>query len=133
MARKISRRALATYGADQLLEGVALEPITQQIAAYLVESHRIKELDLLVRDIQTILAERGHVFGEVVSAYELSEATKKSIQEFTKQATGASDVRLEAVVDPAVLGGVKLRLPGKEYDATIARSLTTLRTRYKKA
>lgn len=133
MARKLSRRALADYAADQLLKGDALEAVTAQLAAYLVESRRTKEVELLVRDIQAILAERGHVFGEVVSAYDLSETTKQSIQQFTKQATGASAVTLESVVDPAVLGGIKLRLPGKEYDATIARSLTTLRTRYKKA
>ncbi|MFZ1250599.1 MAG: F0F1 ATP synthase subunit delta [Candidatus Microsaccharimonas sp.] len=133
MARKLSRRSVATYIAKQMVDGAQVRTLAQQLAAYLVESRRTSEIDLVLRDIQYYLAEKGYLSCTVTSAFELSDATRKLIEAFAKNTTGATTVTLESVVDPTVLGGIKISLPGKEFDATIARSLTTLRTRYKKA
>ncbi|HWT40655.1 MAG TPA: F0F1 ATP synthase subunit delta [Dongiaceae bacterium] len=133
MPRKVSRRLLAEYVADQLEAGTASKKITRQLAAYLLENGRDKELELVLRDVQSALAARGSVSGTITTAFELDQATKKSLETFTKQKTGAKHVTLDAAVDPTVLGGVKLSLPGKELDATIARMLTTLQTKYRKA
>lgn len=133
MPRKLSRRLLAEYVADQLEAGVASKKIAWQLAAYLLENGRDKELELILRDVQTALAVRGSVSGTITSAFELDQATKKSLEAFAKQKTGAKHVSLDATIDPKVLGGIKLSLPGKELDATIARMLTTLQTKYRKA
>lgn len=133
MAKKVSRRALAMYIADQIVYGTNVKPLAKQLAAYLIDTKRTKELDLIVRDVEFYLAEQGHVSGTVTSAYALSKETLDSLETFVKKQTSAKAVRLDTQVDESVLGGVKINLPGKEFDATIARALTTLKTRYKKA
>jgi F-type H+-transporting ATPase subunit delta len=133
MARKLSRRAITEHIAQALLDGESKQKLIDQLAAYLIENRRTNELSLMVRDIQYFLAEKGQVSGTIVSAFELSEATRQSIETFVKAESGADAVELDTVIDPSVLGGVRLALPGKELDTTISRKITLLKTRYKKA
>ncbi len=133
MARKLSRRSLAKYVATHLAEGKPQKDIAMQLAAYLMLSHRTRELPVIVRDVQYYLAEHGHIAGTVTSAHSLSDATVKAIESFTKQKTGANNVSLDQEIDESLIGGVKLEIPGYEFDSTIARQLTLLKTRYNKA
>lgn len=133
MARKLSRRALALHVATHLVNGKPQKEIAQQLAAYLIWTRRTRELSIIVRDIQFYLAEHGHVAGTVTSARDLSADTLKEIKTFTRDKTGAKNVSLDIDVDESLIGGIKLEIPGYELDTTIARQLTTLKTRYKKA
>lgn len=133
MARKLSRRHLAQHVARHLAEGKSQKDITTQLAAYLISTRRTRELNLIIRDIQFYLSEQGHIAGTVTSAHELSASTLKAIESFAKEKTGAKSVSLDKEVNEALIGGIKLELPGFELDTTIARQLTTLKTRYRKA
>ena len=133
MARKLSRHDLAQYVVRQLTSGASQQRTVLQLAAYLIENGRTNESDTIIRDISVALAEQGHVSGIITSAHELSVATKKAIELYVKEKTGAAHSVLDAVVDESVLGGIRLELPGRELDTTIARQLTLLTTRYKKA
>jgi F0F1-type ATP synthase delta subunit len=42
-------------------------------------------------------------------------------------------VTLSNMVNSEVIGGVKITVPGRELDQTVARQLTVLKTRFKKA
>ncbi len=128
---KLSRRSIALHVANQLLTAHHKQVI-MQLAAYLVETHRTKELALVVRDIEFYLAEAGSVSGTVTSAFDLTAQTKQAIETYIKQHTNAKNVELNHVVDPTVIGGVKINVPGHELDATVRRSLTILKTRYRK-
>lgn len=133
MARKLSRRSIATYVAGQLADGAEQVPLVMQLAGFLIETGRTGEVDLLVRDIELYLSEKGHLTGTIITAHQLSAATKQAIEAYAKQKTGATTVTLDAVQDTVVLGGLKLQIPGHELDMTIARQLMTLKTRHKKA
>lgn len=130
MARRLSRRQLAQYVAGQLAHNN--DGVVRQLAAYLVTTRRTKEVDVLIRDITYYLAEYGTLLTSVTSAFELSDTLKKSVKQFIKASTGAKKIVLEEHSDPSVLGGLKIAIPGKEYDNTIAAQLTTLRTLAKK-
>lgn len=134
MARKLSRRSISSYIADQLIAGETTEKdIATQLAAYLIDTRRTKEATTILRDIDHYLADKGHVLGTITSAFSLDASTKELLEAYAKRQTGASYVNLDEITDPSVLGGVKITLPGKELDATIARQLTVLKTRFKKA
>lgn len=133
MARKLSRRDLATYFANEALKGTSVKKLSRQLAAYLIETGRTKELSLMLREIQYRLSEKGYVMGTVTTAHALTDATRKAITTYAKKHSSATTLHLDSIVDSSVLGGMKLDLPGHELDATIARQLTTLKTKYKKA
>jgi len=132
MPGRLSRRAVAAYVATGLIDGKNKKALLTQLAGYLVESKRTKELDLIVRDIEFNLAEKGHVNATITSAYDLSTETKKALEAFVKKKTNATKVSLSNMVDPSVLGGIKIATAGRELDQTVAHQLTVLKTRLKK-
>lgn len=123
MAQRVSRRKLATYAAQQLATGVSSREVLQQIAAYLVSTRRTREQELLVRDIEAALSEKGIVIADIASASPLSAKLSDEI----KKVVGASSLQVRATVDPTLLGGVRIDIPGKRFDGTIRRKLSVLK------
>jgi F0F1-type ATP synthase delta subunit len=133
MPGRISRRSIAAYIASGLIEGKDKKALLQELAGFLVDSKRTKELDMIISDIEFQLSDNGIVQTIVTSAADLGAETKKAIQSFVKQKTKATQVSLSSIVDPSVIGGIKIAVPGYELDQTIAHQLTVLKTRFKKA
>ena len=125
MATKLSRRKISEYYADQLLAGD--KNVAKQLAAYLIETRRLREVELITRDIEDALARKGVVVAEVESAHNLTDATRSALTSYLKQATQASRVQLKESVQPELLGGVRLTVPGAEMDASIKRKIMKLR------
>jgi F-type H+-transporting ATPase subunit delta len=126
MAARLSRRKIAIFVTNKLLAGnhQALE-VMRELAAYLVTERRTRELDLIVRDIEEMLADSGVVVADVASARPLSEAMKTEVAAML----GASSVQLRESVDEALLGGIRIDTPGKRFDGTIRHKLTALRAK----
>lgn len=131
MARRISRRAVSSHVAERLLAGDF--EVIKALAAYLIETRQTRNVELFVRDIESVMLAKGHAIVDVTAAFELADKTKAEIAKFVTEKTNANNVEIRESVDPSVIGGLKLQLPGKEMDATIARHLTVLKTRFKKA
>lgn len=125
MAVRVSRRKIASYYADELLAGKT--DIATRLAALLLDTGRVRELDLIVRDIEDALETRGVVVADIASAHTLSQATQKDITAFLKKQSDAKEVHLRVNVDQALLGGVRINVPGRELDTTLRRKLTLLK------
>lgn len=123
MHDKISRRKLAQYVADQLSAGAALDAVLQELAAYLIDTGRTREVALVIRAIEDTLAERGTVLARVTTATELTSELRRDIEVMI----GARQVTIDATIDPSVIGGVRIETPGKVLDATVQRKLLALR------
>lgn len=132
MAVRLSRRKIAEYIAAQVTEGGSIKELATSLAAFLIDTRRTTEIELIIRDIQFQLAERGVVLASVVSVEKLSDVTKKAIIDMVKERTTAKTVELNQFVDPSVLGGVRIDIPGRQLDATIFRRLSLLTTNNKK-
>ena len=76
----ISRRKIASHVVSRLLKGDAATSVLNELAAYLVDSKRTKEADLIIRDIEATLATRGTVLAHITSARSLESAAKLAIQ-----------------------------------------------------
>lgn len=120
--QKLSRRKLAAYIADQYDKGVPLQRSMRELAAYLVETGRTREAQLIVRAIEDELEARGTVVVTVTSARALSAAMRREIAALI----GAKKLELRETVDPDVIGGVRVETPSALLDATIQRKLTLL-------
>lgn len=120
--QKLSRRKIADYVAGQYAAGAPLHKLVKQVAAHLVETGRTRESELVTRAILDALAARGIVAATVTAAHPLSQNLEQSI----KQMLGR-DVRITTVVDPLVLGGVRIESPGQQLDTTLLRNITAIR------
>ncbi len=120
---KLSRRKIAAYFADELIAG---RSVVRPLAAYLVESKRVREALLVIRDIEAALADRGVLLADVSSARELASETERELTNYLKQSTGARDVKIRSHVDPHLLGGVRIDTPGNRLDKTLRHKLNQL-------
>lgn len=84
--RLVSRRKLAKYAAEQLLAGN--DAVLEEIAGFLVHEKHEREVELLARDIEAELAERGTVVATVESATPLDEVTKDAIKRLLSSNSG---------------------------------------------
>lgn len=122
MQGKLSRRKIAKYVADSVCDGAVPSQVIDQLSAYLIETKRQRELTLVVRSIEDELTERGTVVASVVSAFPLGD----ELRSILTAKINAPDVRLHEVIDPSVIGGVRLTTPSATLDTTIAHKLTLL-------
>jgi len=129
--RLVSRRKLAKYAAEQIMAGN--DTIMEEIASLLVYEKRQREIELLVRDVESELAEHGEIVASVESARKLDVDTKREIEKYLMSAvdtkSNKSKVTLKESIDPTLIGGFKLRTPTATLDATIAKKLNDLRAK----
>lgn len=126
MAARLSRRKIATFVTNKLLAGNhQAHEVLRELAAYLVTERRTRELDLLVRDIEEMLATNGTVIADVATARPLDTAVKAEIEKMLN----AKSVHLRESVDETLLGGIRIDTPGKRFDGTIRHKLNALRAK----
>lgn len=119
MSVRISRRKISMFYAKSLIEGVDEKKMASQLAAYLIDNKRTKELDSIIYDIEYQIGKGGLLVVDVVSAHSLNESTRKKISDYVSRVTSASSVQLREHLDSRVLGGVKLEFAGQSIDTTI--------------
>ena len=73
-----------------------------------------------------VYAQRGILPVEVISAVPLTDSQQDALRQKLAAKTGKT-IELHSRLDPAVLGGVKLRCQGRELDGTAAGRLDALR------
>lgn len=123
MMDKLSRRKLAEYVAERLNQGAISGDLLAQIAAYLIESRRTREAELIVRAIEDALQERGVVVGTVATAHPLTARERDTV----KRLIDAESLHLTEEIDESLIGGVKVSLPDSRFDGTIKHTITALR------
>ena len=125
---RLSRRKIADYVARELTLGDA-KTVMKELAAYLVDTKRVREAELIVRDIEFALYTHGETIIDTTSAQSLSATVKAEIAKLATERHGATTVHLREHVDPAVLGGVRLEYGGQRLDTTLRHKLNQLRTK----
>lgn len=120
--RTLSRRKIAEYLASELKSGKADDAI-KKTAAYLKGTGQKRSVDLLVRDVEEILAKDGIVVADLTSARPLSSSDKKAIADIL----GAKELHTRDHIDSSVLGGVKVEVSGKRLDATLRHKIDSLK------
>lgn len=125
MAQRLSRRKIAEHAANKLVSGVTSKKVLKEVAAYLVEARRTREMELVVRDIEAALAEKGIVVADVTSARPLTAQLKGEVSKLV----GTKNVQLRETIDETVLGGMRVTVPGKRFDGTVRRKLTVLKSK----
>lgn len=124
----ISRRTLARYAADRLLDQGKTQDLARQLAAVLIATKKAGQADLLVSDIAWELEARGKVAtATVTSATELTEKLREQIKEFIKKSAKVESISMEEKVDKSVIGGVRIETAKQAWDKTIANQLNNLR------
>lgn len=123
MAQRVSRRKIAAFAADSMVDGQKPADVLTTVAAYLIANKRTREQELIVRDIEAALQLRGIVVADITSVHPVADSLLAEI----KKLTGAKSLQTRATLDDTVLGGIRIDTPGKRFDGTIRRKLNALK------
>lgn len=130
LAALIRNPQVGREAAAKAIEAVAtllkLSPLTKQFLGVLAANGRLDVLPRIVSAFAAIAsAARGEVKAEVTSAHPLSDAQLGALSAKLKAREG-KDVTLSATVDPAILGGLVVKIGSTQIDSSIRTRLNSL-------
>lgn len=106
-----------------------LDPEATNLAKLLIESNRVAEVNAIAEEYERLADEAaGRVRAIVTTAVELSSADRERVSAELSRRLG-QEVRMDVVVDPRILGGMKLQYGDRLVDATVSTKLQQLRRR----
>jgi F-type H+-transporting ATPase subunit delta len=110
-----------------------LSELTAKFLGLLSANRRTAALtEIVVAFKRLAAARRGLVSAQVVTAIALTDAQTAALASALSQALG-KDPQIEARVDPAILGGIKVRVGSRLYDASLKSRLDSLKYALKRA
>ncbi len=105
---------------------LGLDPLTSNFLGVLARNGRKSELRKIIRAFKRIAADhRGEISAEVTSAHPLKDDQIDALKAQLKKRAGR-DVTIDAQVDPAILGGIVIKLGSEMIDASIRTKLNRL-------
>ena len=136
LAESETLRALTTsplVGRDEAVRAVAaaaaamdLDPIAANFLGVLARNRRLGQLPAVIRAFDTLAARhRGEITAEVVSAHPLDDGQVDAIRQNLRTRMGR-DIAVEMNVDPAILGGLVVKIGSQMIDGSIRTKLNTL-------
>ncbi len=121
LGRADQGNALAALGTK-----AEMNEITRNFLGLVASNRRAFALPGMIRGfLAKLAARRGEVTAHVTSAKALTQAQEGALKAALKKAMG-NDVAVEATVDPAVLGGLVVRVGSRMVDSTLRTKLTRL-------
>ena len=129
-------RALTTsplIGRDEAVRAVAaaaeamrLDPLTGNFLGVLAQNRRLAQLGAVIRAFTLLSARhRGEITAEITSAFPLSDDQVGAIKQNLRARTGR-DIAVDMNVDPAILGGLVVKIGSEMIDGSIRTKLNTL-------
>jgi F-type H+-transporting ATPase subunit delta len=103
-----------------------LDPTTSNFLGVLARNGRKSQLRAVIRAFRRLASEhRGEATAEVVTARPLNDDQLAQLKQQLRTHAGR-DVTVDAMVDPAILGGIIVKLDSKQIDASIRTKLNRL-------
>ena len=127
LSNPIVKRSEKKADLDKISKGMS--PTTRGFRGLLAENGRLAVLDKIVGTFQKIMdAERGVVTATVTSAEELSSEQLKTVESQIKSTFLKSGqmLRLDATVDPEILGGLQVQVGDKFLDLSVASQINQI-------
>ncbi len=120
-------------GLAAIAEKAELSDTTRKFLGLLAANRRTLALEDIIKSFHRLVAaRRGAVSAQVVTAVPLTDAQTASLAAALRTALG-KDPEIETRVDPAILGGVKVRVGSRLYDASLKSKLDSLKFALKRA
>ncbi|MCA9324000.1 F0F1 ATP synthase subunit delta [Candidatus Saccharibacteria bacterium] len=122
------RHDVARIIAEKTMHVMDKQKLVREVAEFLVEENLTNDLDAIIREIMGYRAEHGHIEAVAISAHELSNVDLKDIQDILKQEyPDAKSFVIDTRIDPTVVGGVKIEMPGELLDLTLSNRLNVFK------
>jgi F-type H+-transporting ATPase subunit delta len=119
----------AKQAAVEQIFGGQIDPLAKNFLLLLVQRNRLGQLDAIIDQFQALSDERlGIARAKVTTAVPLDDRERQVVADRLAAITGKT-IRLEATVDPTIMGGLIARIGDKLIDGSTRTRLIALRRR----
>jgi len=116
-----------------LAERAEFHELTRNFLGLLAANGRAAAMPAVIAAFERLAAaRRGAMAAEVTTALKLTVAQQKAIAKALREAFG-KDPEISTHIDPAILGGIKVKVGSKLFDATLKSQLDQLKFALKRA
>lgn len=120
-------------GLGAIADKAKFHPTTKKFLGLLAANGRAGALAEVIAGFEALSAKaRGAVSAEVTTAVALTAAQEKGVAAALRQALG-KDPEITTRVDPAILGGIRVKVGSRLFDASLRSKLETLKFALKRA
>jgi len=110
-----------------VMDWAAVGATTGNFLKIVTRNRRLFAAEDMIKTFRALLARhRGEVAAEVKSAVALTEGQLAALKDKLETSYG-KDVRLDASVDPALLGGLVIKIGSRMFDSSLKTKLTNLK------
>ncbi|OSQ47178.1 F0F1 ATP synthase subunit delta [Thalassospira alkalitolerans] len=121
ISRDVQAKAMAA-----LLDKLGVSELTKKTVGVLCQKRRLFVLPSIINSYLSMLsAHKGEVTAQVTSAAELKKEQIEAVTGALKEVVGAT-VKVDLNVDPAVLGGLVVKVGSRVFDASLRTKLQKL-------
>jgi F-type H+-transporting ATPase subunit delta len=107
-------------------DAMNLDPITRNFLGVLARNGRLSQLTAVIRAFNSLWAQhRGEITAEVVSAHPLDDDQIAALKQNLRARMGR-DISVDLNVDPAILGGLVVKIGSQRIDGSIRTKLNSL-------
>jgi F-type H+-transporting ATPase subunit delta len=122
-------RALAAVLAKAGIGGLA-----SNFLLYVTANRRLFAVGDMIRDFRKLVARwKGEVSAEVTAAEKLSDTHLEALKSALKAITGEKAVDLNVKIDPAIIGGLLVKLGSRMVDSSLRTKLNAIKHAMKEA
>lgn len=119
-------RDAAAKAIAAVAQTLGLDPLTTKTLGVIAENRRLSQLANVIRNFDTLLsAHKGETRAEVTSAFPLTKTQQTALAKQLKARTGR-DTALDLTVDPAIMGGLIVKMGSQMIDGSLRTRLNTL-------
>ena len=122
----VIRREAASKAVLAVADTLGLDPLTRKFLGVMAQARRLPQLAAAIRAFETLLSHhKGETRAEVTSAYPLNKTQVTALQKSLRTRVGR-DVAVDLRVEPAILGGLVVKIGSQMIDSSIRTRLNTL-------
>lgn len=133
----VASRVIGAEEKGKVLAAIAVKakfsPTTRKFLGLLAQNGRGSALPAVIAAFERLSADqRGVVSAQVTTAAPLTAAQAKGVQAALRQSLGKNP-EIETRVDPSILGGIKVQVGSRLFDASLRAKLDSLKFALKRA
>ena len=122
-------RALAA-----VLDKAGITGLAANFLRFITANRRLFAVRDMIRDFRKLVAHwKGEIGAEVTVAERLSDAHLEELKSALKSVTGGKAVNLNIKVDPAIIGGLAVKLGSRMVDSSLRTKLNAIKHAMKEA
>jgi F-type H+-transporting ATPase subunit delta len=129
------------YGADEqlralsaILDKAGIKGIAANFLRVITTNRRLFAVPDMIRIYRALVARhKGEVTAQITAADRLSDNNLEALRSALKSVTGGKDIDLDVRIDPAIIGGLVVKLGSRMIDSSLRTKLNAMKFAMKEA